>query len=261
MIMNVTEYADQARARLWNLMLGGGEAYENERWLLAYLQAVVPNFETLARQENGFVDRFWRLATGGLGIAQVLYIGAPLPVGLPPHKRLPAPGRVVYVERDELLCRKGEAWMAEQGAVDVLHVDPFDVTAMITQVDAFDWFEPVAVIAPGVLSWVDEGTARTWVKQVVEELAPGSYVATTHLLDPEVPSAVSPLHHKLDAAGVGVSFFRRRSTIERLFPGLALERPGVVLAADWWPNGPRLRQLELVDQLLAAAVVSVPRSP
>lgn len=261
MIVDATSYAAQARARLWNLMLGGSEAYENERWALDHLRAVVPNVERLAQNERAFVDRFWRFAAGLRGITQILHIGAPLPAGHPPHRRLATPGRVVYVEGDELLCRKGEAWMAEQDAVDVLHADPLDVTAMIEKIDVFDWYEPIAVIAPNVLSWVDEHTARTWVQQIVEELKPGSFLATTHLLDPGMPSAVSPLHHKLDSACVGVSFFRRQSAIERLFPGMTLEHPGVTLAVNWWPNGPRLHEHELVDELLAAAVVTVPRSP
>lgn len=261
MIVDVTSYADQARARLWNLMLGGSEAYENERWALQHLRSVVPHFERLARNEAAFADRFWRFATGARGVTQVLHVGAPLPVGPPPHRRLANPGRVVYVERDDLLARKGEAWMAEQSAVDVLHVDPFDVTAMIAKIKVFDWFEPIAVIAPNVLSWADERAARTWVQQIVGELMPGSFLATTHLLEPDVPHVVSPLHHKLDSACAGVAFFRRRSAIERLFSGLMLEHPGVTLAVDWWPNGPLLREHELVDALLAAAVVAVPRSP
>jgi hypothetical protein len=259
MIVDTTEYVAQARARLWNLMLNGSEAYENEWLLLRHLQAVVPHFERLASNEQGFVDRFWRYVAGR-GVAQVLHIGAPIPAGLPPHRRLPPSGRVVYVEGDELLARKGEAWMAARDTVDVVHADPLDVTAMFGGITAIDWFEPVAVIAPNVLSWVDEGRARTWVRQLVEELAPGSYLATTHLLDPGSTSAITQLQHKLDAGAVGVTFFRRRAAIERLFPGLALEQPGVCRAVDWWPNGPAPR-LELVDELLAAAVVAVPRSP
>jgi hypothetical protein len=261
MTVDTVEYAAQARARFWNLMLDGSEAYENERWLLMHLQAVVPGFERLAQNERGFVDRFWRFATGARGIRQILHIGAPLPAGYPPHCRLAVPGRVVYVEGDDLLWRKGEVWMAHAGSVDVVHVDPFDVTTMTGQVEAIDWSEPVAVIAPNVLSWVDERRARTWIQQIVQALSPGSLVATTHLLDPGMPNVISPLLHKIDAGAIGVAFFRREAAIERLFPGMVLEHPGVGRAVDWWPNGPRQRPLTLVDHLLAAAVVAVPRSP
>jgi hypothetical protein len=263
MIVDTSEYAHQARARLWNLMLGGSEAYEDDRWLLNSLKAAVPHIARLAANEREFVDRFWRFVAS-IGIGQVVHIGAPLPSGHPPHKMLPAPGRVVYVERDELLARKGEAWMAEPG-VDVVHADPLDVPAMVDAIGGkVEWFEPIAVIAPGVLSWVGEAEARTWVKLLVEELPARSMVATTHLLDPQLPETAGPIERllcQLDTSQVGVAFFRRRAAIAGLFPDLTLDAPGVQLAVDWFPNGPRLRDASLVDQLLAAAVLTVPASP
>lgn len=261
MIVEEIAYAVQARARLWNLMLDGSEAYENERWLLHRLQAIVPDIARLARNERAFTDRCWRFATGLRGIQQVVHVGAPLPAGHPPHKALAQPGRVVYVEGDELLYRKGSAWMTEAG-VDVVSADPLDVPAMLDAIEGrINWLDPVAVIAPSVLSWVDDGQARTWVIQIVDELPPGSFLAATHLLDPGVSRVVSPLQHTLHSGAVGMPFFRRREAIEALFPGLTLETPGVTRAVDWWPNGPRLHDLSLADQLLAAVVATVPRSP
>ena len=60
MIVDATSYATQARARLWNAMLGGNEAYETDRFLLAQLLHVEPDFPRIAVNERRFVDRFWR---------------------------------------------------------------------------------------------------------------------------------------------------------------------------------------------------------
>lgn len=263
MIVDATAYAAQARARLWNLMLGGSEAYENERWLLTQLKAITPDVTRLAVNEAAFVDRFWRFAGGLAGVEQVIYIGAPLPAGHPPHRALAHPGRVVYVEGDPLLAAKGKAYLSDRHA-DVVCVDPLDVAAMVDAVGTqIDWIDPVAVIAPGVLHWLDEGRARTWVTQVVDELPPRSFLAATHWFDPGGPETdvlIERLLHKLDGV-VGAGFFRRRAAIEGLFPGLMLETPGVGLAVDWWPNGPRLDDLRPVDQLLAGVVAAIPRSP
>jgi hypothetical protein len=256
-------YERQARARLWNLMLGGPDSYENDQWLLDELNAIVPWFAMLARNEVDFVDRFWRFAAGR-GVKQVVYLGAPLPAGLPPHGRLPDPGRVVYVEGDELLYRKGLAWMTARD-VDVVRADPLNVEAVVDAIGGrIDWLEPVAVIAPSVLPWTDDRRARTWAKQVVEELKPGSLLATTHLCDPENEASVVPIERLLLLSlddRIGAGFFRRRSEIEGLFSGLPLEKPGVTFAVDWFPNGPRLCGRDLVDDLLAVAVVTVPASP
>jgi hypothetical protein len=263
MIVHESADARQARARLCNAMLGGGEAYEFERWLLAKLQEFVPHIGRLARNEATFVEQVWRMATGMWGIGQVVHLGAPLPAGHPPHRRLASPGRVVYVEGDELLFRTGLAWLGED-TVDVVRADPLDVPAMIDAIDGrIDWLEPVAVIAPNLLSWVDDTRARTWVGSVMEELPPRSLLATTHLLDPELPTSDLPIEqllYRLDSCGVGRAFFRRQADIEAMFSGQSLDYPGVKLAADWYPNGPILRDLELSDHLLAA-VVLVSRSP
>lgn len=256
-------YERQARARLWNLMLGGPDAYENDEWLLRELNEIVPWFAMLARNERDFVTRFWRFAAGARDVKQVLYLGAPLPAGHPPHRRLPNPGRVVYVEGDELLYRKGMAWMTARD-VDVVRADPLNVEAVVDAIDGrIDWLEPVAVIAPSVLPFTDDRRARTWAKQVVEELAPGSMLATTHFYDPATPESVAPIGRLLLLLDgqIGAGFFRRRSEIEGLFSSLSLETPGVTLAVDWFPNGPRLCGRSLVDDLLAVAVVTVPEVP
>ncbi|MEA5366112.1 SAM-dependent methyltransferase [Amycolatopsis sp., V23-08] len=269
MIVDTTSYAVQARARLWNLMLGGSEAYENDRWLLDSLTKAVPNVAQLAVNEREFVDRLWRYASGTRGIEQVVHIGAPLPAGLPPHRRLAQPGRVVYVENEELLARKGEAWLTGPD-VAVAHADPLDIAELVDAVSktelrsgTLDWLEPIAVIAPGVLSWVGEPQARTWVKRLLEELPTGSVLATTHLFDPQLAESVVPIEQllfHLDGQ-VGAGFFRRQAAIENLIPaGVALDHPGMQLAVDWWPNGPRLRPVSLVDQLLAAVVGTISRS-
>jgi hypothetical protein len=261
MIVDATAYAVQARARLWNLMLGGNEAYDTERWLLAHLRDIAPDIARLAVQEHAFVHRFWRFVTGMCDVQQIVYIGAPLPAGHPPHKALARPGRVVYVEGDPLLAAKGAAYLSDRDS-DVVHVDPLDVDAMVDAV-GIDWLEPVAVIAPGVLHWLDEGRARTWVTRVAGELPPRSFLAATHFFDPGGPDTdvlIERLLHRMDGS-VGAAFFRRRAAIEALFPGLMLETPGVTLAVDWWPNGPQFGKGSLADQLLAAAVVAIPRSP
>jgi len=256
MIVDTTSDAVR-RARLWDLMLGGAEAFEGDRRLLSRLVGAVPGFDWLARHEQQVVTRFWRFATSVRGIRQFVYIGAPLPAQYPPHLRLPDPGRVVYVEGDELLYRKGLVWLSGRG-VDVVRANPLEVDEVVDAIAGrIDWLEPVAVIVPNLLSWIDEAAARTWVTQVVGELPPESLLATTHLLDPERPDSVVPIEKVLRYLDVeiGSAFFRRRGDIDRMFSGFTLELPGVTLAREWWPNGPLPPSQRLVDELLAVAVV------
>jgi hypothetical protein len=263
MIVDIDSYAVQARARLWNALLGGNEAYETDQFLLSKLLHVAPGIRRLAVAEHDFVTRFWRYATGVRKVGQVVHIGAPLAAGDPPHKSLAAAGRVVYIEGDELLAAKGAAWLSDRRA-DVVFTDTRDPAGLVDAVGGrIDWDEPVAVITPNFLHWLDEGRARTWVIEFAEQLAEGSLLATTHLHDPgrpELAALIEQLVTLLDG-NVGAGFFRRRIKLEGLFPGMTLEAPGVCLAVDWWPNGPRLGEPSPVDQLLAAVVAVIPRSP
>jgi hypothetical protein len=263
MSVDAIAHAAQVRARLWNLMLGGNEAYELERSLLGYLESIAPDIAKLALAERAFIDRSWRFVTGLRGVRQVVHIGAPLPAGHPPHRALAAPGRVVYVEGDELLAAKGSAWLPDRNA-DVVRADPGDPARMVDTIGGrIDWDEPIAVIAPGFLQWRSEGQARTWVIEVAEQLPRGSYIAATHLHDPERPGLVALIERLISVLDgyVGAGWFRRRSKIEDLFPGLLLETPGVRLAAEWWANGPRFEPLSPCEQLVAGVVAAVPRSP
>ncbi|WP_086842956.1 SAM-dependent methyltransferase [Amycolatopsis kentuckyensis] len=261
MIVDATSYAIQSRARLWNAMLEGNEAYETDRFLLAHLLHVAPDIRRIALNERSFIHRFWRFVTGIRGISQVVHVGAPLAAGAPPHRELACPGRVVYVEGDELLAAKGAAWLADRYA-DVVFIDPADPAGVVDAVSGrIDWDEPVAVIAPNFLHWLDEGRARTWVIEVAEQLVEGSFLAATHLRDPELPELVVLIERLINLLDgrVGAGFFRRHAKIESLFPGMALEHPGVIPAVDWWPNGPRLDKPSPADQLLAGVVATIPR--
>ena len=58
---------------------------------------------------------------------------------------------------------------------------------------------------------------------------------------------------------MGTGLFRTRAQIEAMIPpGLELVDPGLVLLADWWPDGPRLRDLAPAQR---CAVGMVARKP
>lgn len=270
MIVDETAAARQDRARLWNLMLGGNEAYEQDRVFLQRLQAIAPDVERLAVNEAAFIERAWRFAIGLRGINQVIYCGAPLTVGKPPHTAaweavaLRQLERVVYVEPDRLLAAKGAGYLADRTAT-VLCADLLDLPSAVERIyrsGEIMWDEPVAVVAPGILHWLGEDTARAWTQDLSNLVAPGSYLIASHFLDPELDSAVvliEQLIQALDHSGIGVAFFRRQSAIEQLIEGWELVKPGVIPAQGWWPNGPQLREETPCDRLMAGAVATIRR--
>lgn len=279
--MIVQENADtrRSRARLWNLMLGGNEAYEEDRAHLDRLRHVAPDIDRLAINETKFVERAWRFAIGLRGINQVIYCGAPLPPNHPPHTAaweavaLRQLERVVYLEPDKLLAAKGAGYLADRTA-SVVRADPLDLAESVDRIDRSGeilWDEPVAVVAPGVLHWVGDDVARAWTRRLAALVAPGSYLVASHFLDPELEMDtftvfVEQLIQAFDAVGVlsgslAGALFRRQAAIAELFDGWELVPPGVVPAIDWWPAGPQLRPETPCDRLMAGVVATFPRSP
>jgi hypothetical protein len=269
MIVDESTEARRVRARLWNLMLGGGEAYAEERSLLRRLHEIAPDVERLAINEDAFIGRAWRFAIGLRGIDQVIYCGAPIPPGPPPHTAAWEPialgllHRVVYVEPDKLLRAKGAGYLAD-GIATVTLADPLDLATVRAALrDELVWDQPVAVVAPGVLHWLDDDAARAWTRGLAELCPDGSYLIASHFLDPELESAIVLVERMIQAFDhTGIlsgAFFRRKSAIEELFDGWDLVPPGAIPAQGWWPNGPQLRPETPCDRLMAGAVATIRR--
>ncbi|MGH3427024.1 MAG: SAM-dependent methyltransferase, partial [Mycobacteriales bacterium] len=53
---------------------------------------------------------------------------------------------------------------------------------------------------------------------------------------------------------LGSGTFRTKSEIEELFPGLEMVTPGVVECANWWPDGPQLKQYDDAQRYFACGV-------
>ncbi|MFB9687722.1 SAM-dependent methyltransferase [Amycolatopsis plumensis] len=274
MIVHETSDTRQSRARIWNAMLGGGEAYEDDRFVLQKLKAIAPDVSLLAVHEVEFIERAWRHIVGRRGIRQVIYCGAPIPPGAPPHAAdlesiaLGRLERVVYLEPDAVLSAKGAGYLADNIAT-VRHVDPLDLPKVDAKLKHYlVWDEPVAIVAPGVLHWLGEDAAREWLRDLSTMFPQGGYLIASHFLDPEpadpaVVVLVEQLIQRLDSTGVlAGGFFRRAAAIEALFDGWDLIGPGVVPARDWWPHGPKLLHIETpCDRLMAGVVATIPRSP
>jgi len=273
MIVPANADCRQDRARLWNLMLGGNEAYEQDRLVLGKLREIAPDVERLAINEAEFIERAWRFVVGVRGIDQVIYCGAPLTPEHPPHTAaweavaLRQLERVVYVEPDMLLAAKGAGYLADRLAT-VLRADLMDLEDAVERINRsgeIRWDEPVAVVAPGVLHWLGDDAARAWMRDLSDLVAPGSHLVASHFLDPELDSSVVLIEQLLqvfDRTGtLSGGFFRRRAAIEQLFDGWELVRPGVIPAQGWWPNGPQLRRETPCDRLMAGVVAQIRRSP
>ena len=123
-----------------------------------------------------------------------------------------------------------------------------------------DLTQPVGLLHVGTLHHYTKDNGRDLMREYIDALPSGSFVAISHFFDPETPEH-SALARKMEDVFVhspmGSGMFRTRA---QLMPGLELISPGPNKPADWelsdmwWPDGPKLRPLNQVEQCSAAAV-------
>jgi hypothetical protein len=105
--------------------------------------------------------------------------------------------------------------------------------------------------------------------EYIDALPSGSFVAISHFYDPETPEH-SALAKRIEGlflhSPMGSGKFRTKAQLRALVRGLDIipadpDKPGDFELSDlWWPDGPRLRPLNRVEECSAAAVARKPWS-
>lgn len=238
-------------ARLYNFLMGGEEHFEADReaarWMYETLPRGVDSARELVRASATFVGRVVRHLAGEVGVRQFLPIGTLIPGTAGVHEvvegLVPDP-RVVYVVQDTTVLAHAHRLLrgARDGSTAYFPGDLSDPPGLVRQAgETFDLREPVAVILQGTLSYVrDKWNPQRMVRQLMEPLASGSYVAITHIASDlrveemaEAARRQRELNKKMPLRFVP----RSHSRVMQLFEGLELVGPGLVELDLWRPHG------------------------
>ncbi|WP_237774323.1 SAM-dependent methyltransferase [Actinosynnema sp. ALI-1.44] len=250
-------------ARVYDAGLGGKDNYEVDREVLRAIDAAVPNHAIVARDNRDWLIRVTRYLAGQVGISQFLDLGSGLPTAENTHQvaqRVNPEATVVYVDNDPMVLAHGRALLEENDRTHFISTDltkPQEVFANSDVVRYLDFAEPVALYQIGVLHHVkDTDEVREIMRQYIERLAPGSYVAISHFHNPggEDGPAAEDLERVMSDGPMGSGYFRSRADIESFFGDLELVPPGLVLAPRWWPDGPQVKPLITPQRLFLAGL-------
>ena len=100
-----------------------------------------------------------------------------------------------------------------------------------------DFTEPVAVLLLAILHFVpDADDPGALVATLANALAPGSYLAISHLTADFAPEAVGAGVKAYNGLVPTPVFPRSHTQVTRLFAGLSLVAPGVVPITSWRPD-------------------------
>lgn len=251
-------------ARVYDAFLNGKDNYEIDREVLRGVQKAAPEAQDLAIDNRGLLIRACRFLATQTEVTQFLDCGSGLPTAENVHQvvqRVDPEIRVVYIDDDPVVLAHGRALLEENDFTHFTAADIFKPQEVLNDPVVrkhIDFDEPVAFLQMGTLHHF-EGPAegpREIMREYIDALPSGSYVALSHFLDPE--NEYSEVARKMEEmfkhSPMGSGTFRTMSEIEELFDGLEMVSPGVTLCAEWWPDGPQLKDLSRASHCIAGGV-------
>ncbi|KDN23826.1 SAM-dependent methyltransferase [Amycolatopsis rifamycinica] len=251
-------------ARVYDAFLLGKDNYEIDREVLHKVQKAAPEAQDLAFENRGFLIRACRFLASQTGITQFLDCGSGLPTAENTHQvvqRINPEIRVVYVDNDPVVLAHGRALLEENENTHFVSEDIFEPQRILENEvvrQHIDFSQPVAFLQLGTLHHFNGAEERPAeiMKEYVDALPSGSFVALSHFFDPEDEDSATA--RKMEDfflhSPMGSGTFRTQKQIEDLFPGLEMVPPGVVRCADWWPDGPRLKDLNVAQRTIAGGI-------
>jgi len=227
-------------ARIYDYLLGGKDNYQADRDAAERLIKVLPEAELACRQNRRFLERVVRFLVSECGIRQIIDIGTGLPTQGNVHQvaQEEAPAtRVVYADYDRVVVRHAEALLARNERVAVVHADLRTPRELITHRDLgklIDFGQPVAILILATLHFItDDERPDEIIRLLRSTMAPGSYLALSHITAEDVQPDDSKSAQAVYASASAPAIPRTRKEIARFFHELELVPPGLVNINTW----------------------------
>ncbi|MFL6121663.1 SAM-dependent methyltransferase [Actinophytocola sp.] len=251
-------------ARVYDALLGGKENYAVDRQVMREMTGAVPEVVDAALENRAFLIRVCRFIASQTGVTQYLDCGSGLPTAENTHQvvqRLKPESKVVYVDNDPVVLAHGRALLEEDERTRLIQGDLFRPRAILEHEVVrrhLDFTQPIALFQLATLHHYKgpRDRAAKVMREYVDALPSGSYVAISHFFDPqsEDSATTAALEDAIARGSLGGATPRTRDEIMELLAGLELVEPGLVPVIDWWPDGPRLKPHTGAQQLIAGAV-------
>lgn len=245
--------ARPAPARIYDYLLSGKNNFQSDRDAAKRIMALVPEIKDCAWANRSFHQRAARWIADR-GVRQFIDIGSGLPTVGNTHdvvRSVDTSCRVAYVDNDPMVRAQSAQLLAGTPGVRVILGDlrdPEQVLADPELRELIDFTEPVGLLMTAVVHFVaDESDPWGLIRRYLAALAPGSYLALSHLTsDHKPPRAVHEFRRVFNRATEQVHF-RSRPEVERLFEGLDMvsahdpEAPGrLCYVGDWEAEDPEM---------------------
>jgi SAM-dependent methyltransferase len=247
-------------ARVYDYMLGGTNNFAVDRELAEHATAAAGGIDVVRRDVRAnrefLIDTVRYMVDQG--VRQFLDIGTGIPNADNVHavaQEASADCRIVYVDYDPVVLAHAHQLLRStpEGATDFIQCDIHHPEPILEwAAETLDLDRPVGLMLLGILHYLlDERGAYDIVRRLLDPLAPGSYLAVSHLaidIRPEQQAEFVRRHN--ERSPDEPTQFRTQDEVLRFFDGLDLLDPGVVSLDRWHlpgaePPAPLERQIAI----------------
>lgn len=243
-------HATARHRRMSDYLLGGKTHFAVDREVIDYVTATLPRGTEGARAaaaaRRAFGARALRYMATEADIRQFLCVGTNMPTIATLHQavRDVAPrSHLVYVIDDDLATPPTDlsSPSARDATAAYIRSSPGRADTILSQsVDTLDLDRPVGLILHGIVTGLPDEVARVFVRQLLDNVVPGSYLALVHWASDLYADVTAPLWermHQMAREGKTQPIYpRSHGDVCRFFDGLEVLTPGVVPIDRWRPD-------------------------
>jgi S-adenosyl methyltransferase len=233
-------------------MLRGDNHFETDVMAAERILSAVPEIRDCAWSNRGFHQRAAKWIAER-GVRQFVDIGSGLPTVGNTHEVVQKvrPGaRVVYVDNDPMVAEQGGRLLAEDRSTRVICADLREPETILDHPEVgelIDFSEPAGLLLTAVMMFVSD-SSDPWglVARYVDALAPGSYLALSHLTDDYKPPVTAERFRAVFDNATEHLYFRSKAGIARFFDGLEMlppydgAEPAICYTGVWGAEDPVL---------------------
>lgn len=234
-------------ARVYDYLLDGKANFAVDRRAAERAYAAWPGgldgVRADARAHRALLGRVVRYLASEAGIRQFLDIGTGIPKENNTHEvaqRVAPDSRIVYVDYDPIVLAHAHKLLRStpEGACAYIYGDLRDPETIVRKAaDTLDFGRPTAIVLFGILHFfTDAQRPHAVVARLVDALAPGSYLAISHLARDVEGDALTETFDRLNPQMSESVVLRTHDEVARFFDGLDLIEPGVVQLPQWRPD-------------------------
>ena len=229
-------------ARVYDYLLGGSHNFAADQEAAAEFLDRWPDAGETMRSNRAFLGRAVRYLAVPAGIRQFLDIGSGIPTMGNVHEiaQQAAPdARVAYIDNEEVAVLHSRAILASNQNAIAIQADlrcPGEILGSPQLRDLLDLSRPVALLLVAVLHFLpDSDQPATLVAELLDALAPGSYMVISHgTTDGQAAHVAEAMGHYNQTTAPFQP--RNRAGVMAFFDGLEMIDPGLVPVPRWRPD-------------------------